>query len=91
MRRGRSGNWSGAWTWRACTPGSSAAKKKVGGPPTIRGCSSVCGFTPTVRASDRCGNWRGRSEWEPALQWLMGCDAVNYHTLSSFRVEYREE
>jgi transposase len=32
-----------------------------------------------------------RSEWEPALQWLTGCDAVNYHTLSSFRVEYGEE
>jgi transposase len=32
-----------------------------------------------------------RGEWEPALQWLTGCDAVNYHTLSSFRVEYRAE
>src|SRR5437870_2511969 len=32
-----------------------------------------------------------RCEWEPALQWLTGCDAVNYHTLSSFRVEYRAE
>lgn len=32
-----------------------------------------------------------RSEWEPALQWLTGCEAVNYHTLSSFRVEHRAE
>lgn len=32
-----------------------------------------------------------RCEWEPALQWLTGCEAVNYHTLASFRVEHREE
>src|SRR5438105_115211 len=32
-----------------------------------------------------------RCEWEPALQWLTGCETVNYHTLSSFRVEYRGE
>ncbi|PYV98012.1 MAG: hypothetical protein DMG89_12560 [Acidobacteria bacterium] len=32
-----------------------------------------------------------RCEWEPGLQWLTGCAAVNYHTLSSFRVEYRAE
>ena len=32
-----------------------------------------------------------RCEWEPALQWLTGCETVNYHTLSSFRVEYRVE
>ncbi len=32
-----------------------------------------------------------RCEWEPALQWLTGCEAVNYHTLASFRVEYRSE
>jgi transposase len=32
-----------------------------------------------------------RWEWEPALQWLTGCEAVNYPTPSSFRVEYREE
>src|SRR5271157_683384 len=32
-----------------------------------------------------------RCEWEPALQWLTGCETVNYHTLASFRVEHREE
>src|SRR5947199_390152 len=32
-----------------------------------------------------------RCEWEPGLQWLTGCETVNYHTLSSFRVEYRGE
>jgi transposase len=32
-----------------------------------------------------------RCQWEPALQWLTGCDEVSYHTLSSFRVERREE
>lgn len=32
-----------------------------------------------------------RCEWEPALQWLTGCETVNYHTLSSFRVEHGEE
>ena len=32
-----------------------------------------------------------RCEWEPALQWLTGCETVNYRTLSSFRVEYRAE
>lgn len=32
-----------------------------------------------------------RCEWEPAMQWLTGCEAVNYHTLASFRVEHREE
>ena len=28
---------------------------------------------------------------KPALQWLNGCEAVNYHTLASFRVEHRAE
>jgi transposase len=32
-----------------------------------------------------------RCEWEPALQWLTGCEVVNYHTLASFRVEHRME
>lgn len=32
-----------------------------------------------------------RCQWDPAFQWLTGCDEVNYHTLSSFRVEQREE
>ena len=32
-----------------------------------------------------------RCEWEPALQWLTGCEVVNYHTLASFRVEHGEE
>jgi transposase len=32
-----------------------------------------------------------RCEWEPALQWLTGGETVNYHTLASFRVEYRRE
>src|SRR5713101_5655324 len=32
-----------------------------------------------------------RCEWEPALQWLTGCETVNYHTLASFRVEHRTE
>ena len=32
-----------------------------------------------------------RSEWEPALQWLTGCEVVNYHTLASFRVEHGVE
>src|SRR5260370_25126139 len=31
------------------------------------------------------------SEWEPALQWLTGCEVVNYHTLASFRVEHGVE
>src|SRR5260370_41336945 len=32
-----------------------------------------------------------RCEWEPALQWLTGCEAVNYHTLASFRGGHRGE
>jgi len=32
-----------------------------------------------------------RCEWEPAFQWLTGCEEVNYHTLADFRVEQREE
>jgi len=32
-----------------------------------------------------------RCEWEPGFEWLTGCEAVNYHTLASFRVEYRTE
>src|SRR6266436_502802 len=32
-----------------------------------------------------------RCEWEPAFEWLTGCEAVNYHTLASFRVEHRAE
>lgn len=32
-----------------------------------------------------------RCEWDPAFQWLTGCEVVNYHTLSDFRVERRAE
>src|SRR5947209_20228151 len=32
-----------------------------------------------------------RCEWEPAFQWLTGCEEVNYYTLADFRVEQREE
>ena len=32
-----------------------------------------------------------RCEWEPAFEWLTGCQVVNYHTLASFRVEHRGE
>ena len=32
-----------------------------------------------------------RCEWEPAFESLTGCEAVNYHTLASFRVEHRAE
>ena len=32
-----------------------------------------------------------RTEYEPAFQWLTGLDAVNHHTLSDFRIEYRNE
>lgn len=32
-----------------------------------------------------------RCEWDPAFQWLSGCEAVNYHTLADFRVERRTE
>src|SRR6266581_3256896 len=39
--------------------GLSAVKKKAGGRLTIRGCSSVCGFTPTAKAWGRRGRWRG--------------------------------
>jgi transposase len=30
-------------------------------------------------------------EYEPGCQWLTGMQAVNYHTLSDFRVEHKEE
>ncbi len=29
-------------------------------------------------------------EWEPGLQWLTGLEVVNHHTLSDFRVDYKE-
>lgn len=32
-----------------------------------------------------------RSEYDPAFQWLCGLEAVNYHTLASFRTERREQ
>src|SRR6266700_2102214 len=32
-----------------------------------------------------------RCEWEPAFEWLTGCQVVNYPTLASFRVEHRGE
>ena len=32
-----------------------------------------------------------RCEWDPAFQWLTGCEAVNYHTLADFRVLRRAE
>jgi len=28
-------------------------------------------------------------QWEPGLQWLSGCVAVNHHTLSDFRVDHK--
>src|ERR1019366_8918974 len=46
---------------------------------------------PTAKASGPARELARRCEWEPALQWLTGCETVNYHTLSSFRVEYRVE
>ncbi len=30
-----------------------------------------------------------RCEYHPAYQWLTGCEAVNHHSLSDFRVEHR--
>src|ERR687888_1838925 len=30
-----------------------------------------------------------RCEWDPAFQWLTGCEVVNYHTLADFRVARR--
>ncbi len=30
-----------------------------------------------------------RSEYHPAYQWLTGCEAVNHHSLSDFRVEHQ--
>ena len=30
-------------------------------------------------------------EYSPAYQWLCGLEAINYHTLSTFRVEHKEE
>lgn len=32
-----------------------------------------------------------RCQWEPAFQWLAGLEVVNYHTLSDFRVQKKEE
>ena len=29
-------------------------------------------------------------EYEPAFQWLTGCQLVNYHTLADFRVDHKE-
>lgn len=32
-----------------------------------------------------------RCQWDPAFQWLTGLEVVNYHTLSDFRVQKKEE
>ena len=32
-----------------------------------------------------------RCEYDPAFQWLTGCEEVNYHTLADFRVERQKE
>lgn len=32
-----------------------------------------------------------RCEWDPAFQWLTGLEVVNYHTLSDFRVQRKQE
>ena len=32
-----------------------------------------------------------RCQWDPAFQWLTGLEVVNYHTLSDFRVQQKEE
>ncbi len=31
-----------------------------------------------------------RCAYHPAYQWLTGCEIINYHTLSDFRVDYQE-
>ena len=31
-----------------------------------------------------------RCAWDPAFQWLTGCEVVNHHTLADFRVQQRQ-
>src|SRR5208283_5470810 len=31
-----------------------------------------------------------RCDYHPAYQWLTGCEVINYHTLSDFRVDHQE-
>src|SRR5262249_61376968 len=50
---------------------------------------SVCIYAYSKRVS-RAGETARRCHYDPAYQWLTGLEAVNYHTLSDFRVAHQE-
>jgi len=47
----------------------------------------VYGLSRGVNSARELAQW---CEWEPGLQWLCAMDAVNYHSLSSFRTAHGE-
>ncbi len=47
----------------------------------------VYGLTRGVNSARELAEW---CEWEPGLQWLCALDAVNYHSLSTFRAAHGE-
>jgi len=50
-------------------------------------CLWIYAYSEGVSAAREVGR---RSEYHPAYQWLTGMKSVNYHSLSSFRVRYKE-
>jgi transposase len=47
----------------------------------------VYGLSRGISSARELAEW---CEWEPGMQWLSGMDAVNYHSLSTFRVGHEE-
>lgn len=48
----------------------------------------VYGLSRGVNSARELAEW---CQWEPGLQWLCAMDAVNYHSLSTFRSAHGEE
>lgn len=47
----------------------------------------VCAYSEGVSSAREVER---RCTYHPAYQWLTGCEVINYHTLSDFRIQYQE-
>lgn len=47
----------------------------------------VCAYSEGVSSAREVER---RCTYHPAYQWLTGCEVINYHTLSDFRIRYQE-
>lgn len=55
--------------------------------PCLLICLWIYAYSEGVSAAREVGR---RCEYHPAYQWLTGMKSVNYHSLSTFRVQYKE-